>query len=381
MRLGDFLKRADMPIMSGVNDRVVGMTEDGKPIRQTMLGDQYWDQPRQAKSWVDRQFDEGGIFAPKISDLLPAPKEINTSGTYDGPGMPGVGPIVQALWDGIKAPGRALKGETVTNRDVASTALDWGLMAAPASAPEGALRAGGIRAYHGSPHDFDRFDMGKIGSGEGAQAYGHGLYFAENEGVAKSYRDQLRGGTILELAPETKYEKEVISRIEEYSREFGGIPDETTIMRDILNDYDRAEDWFPAYDDLKARSPDGHMYEVNINANPDDFLDWDNGGEAIYRDAAAQLMRDRGTIGLNAEHAAERDAVQELLKRGIPGIKYKDAGSRGTEGGTSNYVVFDDKLINILRKYSLGGLTVGGAIGMNGVNQHDADTLRAYLGN
>ena len=43
----------------------------------------------------------------------------------------------------------------------------------------------GIRAFHGSPHDFDKFDVSKIGTGEGAQAYGHGLYFAENEGVAK----------------------------------------------------------------------------------------------------------------------------------------------------------------------------------------------------
>ena len=42
----------------------------------------------------------------------------------------------------------------------------------------------GIRAYHGSPHDFDRFDMSKIGTGEGAQAYGHGLYLAESPAVA-----------------------------------------------------------------------------------------------------------------------------------------------------------------------------------------------------
>lgn len=49
----------------------------------------------------------------------------------------------------------------------------------------------GIVAYHGSPHDFDRFSLDKIGTGEGAQAYGHGLYFAENEGVAKSYRDNV----------------------------------------------------------------------------------------------------------------------------------------------------------------------------------------------
>ena len=47
----------------------------------------------------------------------------------------------------------------------------------------------GIRAYHGSPHDFDRFDISKIGTGEGGQAYGHGLYFAEAEPTALSYRN------------------------------------------------------------------------------------------------------------------------------------------------------------------------------------------------
>jgi hypothetical protein len=50
-----------------------------------------------------------------------------------------------------------------------------------------------IVAYHGSPHDFEKFDATKIGTGEGAQAYGHGLYFAESEGVAHSYRDTLAG--------------------------------------------------------------------------------------------------------------------------------------------------------------------------------------------
>ncbi len=45
----------------------------------------------------------------------------------------------------------------------------------------------GITAYHGSPHNFSKFDMSKIGTGEGAQAYGHGLYFAENPAVANEY--------------------------------------------------------------------------------------------------------------------------------------------------------------------------------------------------
>ena len=35
------------------------------------------------------------------------------------------------------------------------------------------------RAYHGTPHKVDRFRTDKIGTGEGAQAYGWGLYFAE----------------------------------------------------------------------------------------------------------------------------------------------------------------------------------------------------------
>ena len=42
----------------------------------------------------------------------------------------------------------------------------------------------GIRAYHSSPHDFDKFDLARIGTGEGAQVYGHGLYFAESPAVS-----------------------------------------------------------------------------------------------------------------------------------------------------------------------------------------------------
>jgi hypothetical protein len=40
-------------------------------------------------------------------------------------------------------------------------------------------------------HPLGRFDMSKIGSGEGAQAYGRGLYLAEREKTAESYREML----------------------------------------------------------------------------------------------------------------------------------------------------------------------------------------------
>ena len=46
-------------------------------------------------------------------------------------------------------------------------------------------------AWHGSPHDFDVFDLGAIGSGEGNQARGWGLYFAKDKKVSKLYKEVL----------------------------------------------------------------------------------------------------------------------------------------------------------------------------------------------
>ena len=46
-------------------------------------------------------------------------------------------------------------------------------------------------AYHGSPHEFSRFSLEAIGTGEGAQAFGWGLYFADRREIAEWYRDTL----------------------------------------------------------------------------------------------------------------------------------------------------------------------------------------------
>ena len=68
--------------------------------------------------------------------------------------------------------------------------------------------AGAIKASHGSPHAFEKFDFSKIGTGEGAQAYGHGGYFAQgfDSPVAKEYQDKLStkvymGGKRLDSIP------------------------------------------------------------------------------------------------------------------------------------------------------------------------------------
>ncbi len=65
---------------------------------------------------------------------------------------------------------------------------------------------GGMTVWHGSPHKFSphktnklgRFDSSKIGTGEGAQAYGHGIYVAEKKGTARIYQENLRPLTEVE---------------------------------------------------------------------------------------------------------------------------------------------------------------------------------------
>lgn len=90
-----------------------------------------------------------------------------------------VAPLAPMLAPAVKAGARAL----------GPTAVRMG---------EGYLQRQGLMpqldVYHGSPHKFDRFDASKIGTGEGAQAYGHGIYTAENPGIAQGYADRLGGG-------------------------------------------------------------------------------------------------------------------------------------------------------------------------------------------
>ena len=50
----------------------------------------------------------------------------------------------------------------------------------------------GATAWHGTPHKImGKFDISKVGTGEGNQSFGHGMYFAENPSVAKQYQAAL----------------------------------------------------------------------------------------------------------------------------------------------------------------------------------------------
>jgi hypothetical protein len=269
-------------------------------------------------------------------------------------------------------------------------------------------RVNAITAYHGSPHTFDRFDISKIGTGEGAQAYGHGLYFAENEGVARAYRDTLAGNNIparnyfsgnemadpgeafqraLEAAQSAGLRgdaaravaRDVVNSLED----MGGAP-----ARDFLSIYDVDQRFRPAYEAAAAAAGDiryqlnpGSLYQVQINADPSQLLDWDaplsaqpltaRQGLTNYLDQGYgqgffdDYVRQNPDAGLrdirdNFDDLSPADMSRELLSRGIPGIRYLDAGSRTAGDGSRNFVIFDDSIVDILKRYGIGAAAVGG---------------------
>jgi hypothetical protein len=283
-----------------------------------------------------------------------------------------------------------------------------------------------IRAFHGSPHRFDRFDMSRIGTGEGAQAYGHGLYFAGSEDVARSYRDTLAGGREMTIAGR-RFEP----RNYDITQIVGDARGNSEAIRSSLSDYvsrwrgnqyahtDDAGRIIEAIDNgtFNPGGP-GSMYEVNLNTTPDRLLDWDaplskqspirsligdlgqqyaNVGSAEARNVARdafiaaknenlsgagvynQLTRLANTGGAIGEHLGPLSprmmsgpsvASQTLRKEaGIEGIQYLDAGSRAAGDGTRNYVMFDDKLIDILRRYGIAGTLGGGAAATSGTSE------------
>jgi len=219
--------------------------------------------------------------------------------------------------------------------------------------------AGPIRAYHGSPHNFDKFDLSKIGTGEGAQAYGHGLYFAENPKVAEGYREALTsvGG------------QQAIFDMANRLRAQGGDAMQNFEAWRAGHEYGNAPAWQKHFDNVReavaqGRERPGSVYEVGIHADPERFLDWDKPLSAQSQAVRASYHRVvppglEPKSGRRAYEFAARDpstAATRLNEVGIPGIKYLDQGSRGAGDGSRNYVTFSDNIVEILRKYGLAGV-------------------------
>lgn len=280
-----------------------------------------------------------------------------------------------------------------------------------------------LTTYHGSPHRINnvdeanpmgKFDLSKVGTGEGAQAYGHGIYLAESPGVAKSYADNLadrnnprdvinsfilnrtEGGSVAGLR-EAMTQHELLSPI--FSQDQSLLNDAMTLARGYdagSNTYTDAAIAAARRLDTKLPTPKGHFYTVDL---PDEhiakMLDWDaplseqpeavrKAIESIGEEKLGMLLnhgvplKDRSIIwqksgadlydGLKRLFTRSDSAWQgigktphdlpnveaaasyKLRSLGIPGIKYLDGGSRAAGQGTRNFVIFDPDIAKILKR-------------------------------
>ena len=212
----------------------------------------------------------------------------------------------------------------------------------------------GAIVWHGSPHKFDAFDASKIGTGEGAQAYGHGMYFAESPDVARGYQEALAGPKLdsTELTRQIRYAKAKAAQSVDESARQG-----------YLNAVKELEE---------NQGTQGYFYKVDL---PDEaiarMLDWDKPLSQQSQVVSALRPVSERVPGLSdalqefelgsttgqavnnyiSKALSPADAARLLKDAGIPGIRYLDQGSRAT-GGTSNFVVFpgEERLLRILER-------------------------------
>lgn len=212
----------------------------------------------------------------------------------------------------------------------------------------------GATVWHGSPYKFERFDPTKIGSGEGAQAYGYGHYVAESPDVAKTYRDKLTigenyvNGELLDPYNPRHYlasalddaggNKAEATEFLEFMSQRGGsksIKDTAKNALELLQKGDA-----PKVDYVK---PEGALYKLDL---PDEqianMLDWDQelGKQTPQIQALAKqhglTMDDLGGDLVAAMDAKRPAGAEAMRQAGVPGIKYFDAQSRPSQNVITN---------------------------------------------
>jgi hypothetical protein len=393
-------------------------------------------------------------------------------------GLLGGSPTVAAARDTARAAGRGFVERMNQPGPVPTMGSNLGnLLGDALPAQVASSEPSKISLLHSSPHDFNRFSMSQIGTGEGAQAYGHGLYFAESPSVSgrggdywKQFFNKMPSGperTATGAMYANKFDPEkAASQLEANVRyhadrakpgKYADGPEVEEGNRLLAEENQQALDMIRSGQIVGPRT-----YEVNINADPNAFLDWDKPlseqpevASLLGYSDAARIAADRkklygqfsapksleyedlfGPLSANEKAAAQqlsampepwnemtgRDAWFRASKRkyvvegpdgrlgpggntyeealqvaggdankvrtmsdpaaparaefmreaGIPGIKYLDQGSRGAGAGSRNYVVFDEKLISIVRKYGIAG-----AAAMLGVSAVDVEEAMA----
>ena len=274
----------------------------------------------------------------------------------------------------------------------------------------------GIIAFHGSGADFDQFRMDKIGTGEGAQAFGYGLYFTDSEDIAKFYKNAVGGQEIQAINVKGSDFKDL--NISQSAKNL--LEAEATKLDNIFLKSDLNQDLFlkkantfgldspvgKAYNeiveagikpkDIKKIFSEGKTYKVALAPKPDELLDYDkplseqsdlvksklqelniirpgtnleliesadyfkqNGIDPTGKelmDFVATTLPAEDFYSPNRTQIVPKKISEKLNSVGIKGIKYKAGQLSGVKDtDATNFVIFDENLINILAKYGIVG--------------------------
>ena len=257
--------------------------------------------------------------------------------------------------------------------------------------------------WHGTPYfgiENEGFRLNAIGTGEGAQAYGWGIYFAGDREISEAYRRKLSPAESVVSFPEFDEGVTFVETNEGWvSEEDGGVLEGMeAAAADILehgdieavrqnlaealeDDFDRiqvyrssneydVDDVQEALDlidrgGIKIETRNGQLYSADIPEN-DVLLDYDaplSAQPEAVKEALAKAFAEQGKAEDFAEMLAEDNADGEslynalaeddgpqaaselLLKHGIPGLRYLDGNSRADGEGNHNFVIWDEDLL------------------------------------
>ncbi|MGV8953875.1 MAG: hypothetical protein ACOH2M_22445 [Cypionkella sp.] len=254
-------------------------------------------------------------------------------------------------------------------------------------------------AYHGTPHLFEKFSTDHIGSGEGAQAFGWGLYFAGKRQVAEYYRTELSRSKVLldgaEYNPSSN--NETLRRRLGYVEQYGGIDDATEALysrratsEDQQNQINDDAAWLEENAGrITVEDGQGRLFEVEI-PDDSDMLDWykklseqpaavkealkSSGLLKEFKENLSDYASPQNSRGpgrgenliayLTWKLGSDKAASFRLREIGIPGHRYPAGTIAGVKGGGNNYVIYDDAHVSV-RSYEQAdaGFQGGGARG------------------
>jgi hypothetical protein len=242
-----------------------------------------------------------------------------------------------------------------------------------------------VIAWHGTPHSFDRFTTDKMGTGEGVQAFGWGLYFTDLESIGRDYADKL-GNFNLKVngkTLDTKIDsKNPLFRVQLSVWGSKNKQDAITKLEDDLSlgrvdrvDAQNAIDYLIEEVETFESIKESSLYKVSLHRGktPDQYtwLEWDkpisdralevfqefNGGQEIRLAEPSEPIskEDRMTAGQMYKWLEGKVGAKEaslfLLENGIDGIKFPaESIARGATSDNArgfNYVVFDENAITI----------------------------------